>query len=305
MATAALIAAVVFLAIAITRMQARIDGVTTQTGVAALVTRQLSDLAERIGRLDEATRHVERVGDSIVELEQLLAAPKLRGEFGETALETLLAEVLPSDQWARQHRLDSRGVIADAVVRTGDGRWLAIDSKFPIDAYQRVMDAEQRGSDETARRGEFIRSVRARIDEIARKYISPDDDGLDFALMFIPAESVYYEIAVRDRDYGLAQYARDRHVLLCSPNTLYAYLQALMIGIRGAHIAREVKGVLGMLEHLRQDLGQAQDSFARATTQLRYAASNLEEARGALTRVEERVDRAAAPATESIGLVAN
>lgn len=242
-------------------------------------------------RLDEVTRHVRSVGQSVSSLEQLLASPKLRGGLGEWTLESLLYEILPRDHIERQFRLPMRGVIADVAVRTGDNRVIAIDSKFPLDAFRRILQAEASGDDARRHHAEFNRAVRERILEVSSKYISPEDGTLDFALMYVPSESVYYEIAVRDRGSELLDYARTERVVICSPNTLYAYLQAVMMGIRGMQIAEHVQHIQKTLEHLRQDFGEARGRFDRAGDQLRYAVQNIDAARITLREIEARLDR--------------
>lgn len=254
-------------------------------------TAQLQVMSERVARLDEVTRDVRRVGESITGLEQILASPKLRGGLGEWTLESLLYEVLPHGHVARQHRLAMRGVIVDVAVRTADGRIIAIDSKFPLDAFRRILQAEAAGDDAGRFQSEFSRAVRDRIDEVSSKYISPEDGTLDFALMYVPSESIYYEIAVRDRGAELLEYARSERVVICSPNTLYAYLQAVMMGIRGLQIAERVEDIQIMLEHLRQDFGEARSKFDRAGEQVRFAMQNVDAARLTLRELEARLDR--------------
>lgn len=252
---------------------------------------QLQAISERLARLDEVTRDVRRVGQSITGLEQLLASPKLRGGLGEWTLESLLHEVLPQGHISRQHRLPVRGVIVDVAVRTGDGRVIAIDSKFPLESFRRILQAEANGEDGTRYQAEFTRAVRDRILEISSKYISPEDGTLEFALMYVPSESIYYEIAVRDRNADLLEYARSERVVICSPNTLYAYLQAVMIGIRGQQIAERAEEIQIALEHLRQEFSDARGRFDRAGDQLRYAVQNIDAARLTLRELEARLDR--------------
>jgi DNA recombination protein RmuC len=261
------------------------------------VNTQLQNLGERIGRLDEVTRDVQRVGQSITGLEQILASPKLRGGLGEWTLESLLYEVLPHTHVLRQHRLHARAVTVDVAVRTADDRLIAIDSKFPLESFRRLLQAEAAGADARRAVVEFQRAVRDRIDEIATKYISPEDGTLDFALMYVPSESIYYEIAVRDRGNDLLDYARDQRVVICSPNTCYAYLQAIMMGVKGIQIAESAREIQETLEHLRQDFVEARGRFDRASDQLRFAAQNVDAARQALRDLEMRLERAvAAPA---------
>lgn len=258
-----------------------------------LANTQLRSINERMVRLDEVTRDVRRVGESIGGLEQILASPKLRGGLGEWTLESLLYEVLPHAHVLRQQRLPQRGVVVDCAVLTGDGRMIAIDSKFPLEAFRRILQAETANQDATRFRAEFARAVRDRIDEVSSKYISPEDGTLEFALMYVPSESIYYEIAVRERGAELLDYARSERVVICSPNTLYAYLQAVMMGVRGLQIAGRAEEIQIALEHLRQDFGEARLRFDRAGEQLRNAMQNVDAARVTLRELEARLDRIA------------
>ena len=258
----------------------------------------LSQLSERLGRLDEATRQVESVGKSISGLEQLFASPKLRGGIGEWALDMLLAEVLPGDAVLRQHRLASRGVVVDFAVKAADDRIISIDSKFPLEAFRRLASAEAEGTEDAKRlRSEFVRSVKQRVDEIAGKYISPDDGTLDYALMYLPSEAIYYELAVRDEDMAFLDYARNRRVVPCSPNTLYAYLQAIALGLRGLQMTEQVRWIQGTLQHLKQDAVKAREAFEKTQKQLMYASNNLGEVGTSLGKIEDRLDHMDEPAT--------
>ena len=256
----------------------------------------LSALQERLGRLDEATRQVEQVGKSISGLEQLFASPKLRGGIGEWALDMLLGEVLPSDAVLRQHRLQSRGVVVDFAVKAADDRIISIDSKFPLEAFRRLAAAEADGTDDAKRlRSEFVRSVKGRVDEIAGKYISPDDGTLEYALMYLPSEAIYYELIVRDDDAGFVDYARNRKVVPCSPSTLYAYLQAIALGLRGLQMTEQVRWIQATLQHLRQDAANAREAFEKTQKQLMYASNNLGEVGSSLGKIEDRLDHMEEP----------
>lgn len=256
----------------------------------------LSALQERLGRLDEATRQVEAVGKSISGLEQLFASPKLRGGIGEWALDMLLGEVLPGDAVLRQHRLQSRGVVVDFAVKAADDRIIPIDSKFPLESFRRLATAEAEGADDAKRlRAEFERSVKARVDEIAGKYISPDDGTLDCALMYLPSEAIYYELAVRSDGFAFLEYARSRRVVPCSPNTLYAYLQAIALGLRGLQIAEHTRWIQATLQHLRQDASNAREAFEKTQKQLMHASNNLGEVGSSLGKIEDRLDHMEEP----------
>ena len=174
--------------------------------------RAVADVRERLGHLTEVTARLESVGQSVRDVQELLRVPRLRGTIGEVWLEELLRQVFPEGLYAMQYTLSS-GARVDAVLRIGE-RLLAIDAKFPLDACQRMLAADP-ATAERERRA-CRKSLRDRIDEIADRYISPGDGTFEFALMYIPAENVYYEAMVRGEDLegeSLLAYAMTRRVI--------------------------------------------------------------------------------------------
>ncbi|MBI4609467.1 MAG: DNA recombination protein RmuC, partial [Candidatus Rokubacteria bacterium] len=189
-----------------------------------------------LGKLGEVTQRVFDIGKDIAGLEQILKSPKVRGGLGETFLENLLAQMLPREHYALQHAF-STGDRVDAAVRIGD-RLVPVDAKFPLENFRRMLDETDEDRRRQWRRA-FARDVKARVDEIAKKYILPDEGTFDFALMYVPAENVYYEIVVKDEaaeDESVAAYALGRRVIPVSPNSFYAYLAVIVLGLRGLRI---------------------------------------------------------------------
>ena len=202
---------------------------TTQMGqVRSGVEQQLQHVGQvvgavqgSLGKLGEVTQRVFDVGRDIAGLEQLLKSPKVRGGVGEILLENLLSQMLPREQFGLQH-LFGTGDRVDAVIRIGE-RLVPVDAKFPLENFQRILEEGDEDRRASLRRA-FLRDVKNRVDEIAKKYILPDEGTFDFALMYIPAENIYYEIIVKDdgEDDPPAAYALGRRVIPVSPNTLYA-----------------------------------------------------------------------------------
>src|SRR5262245_43856921 len=189
-----------------------------------------------LGKLHEATQRVAEVGREIQGLEQILKAPKVRGGLGETLLAELLGQMLPREHFHLQHGFKS-GDKVDAAIAIG-GRLVPVDAKFPLENFRRLL-AEPDEERRRALRRAFGRDVKNRVEEIAKKYILPDEDTFDFALMYVPAENVYYEMIVKDEsteDESIGAYALSRRVVPVSPNSLYAYLQVVVLGLRGLRI---------------------------------------------------------------------
>jgi DNA recombination protein RmuC len=241
--------------------------------------RVVGDVQRGLGELREATAKVYEVGRSVNELHDILKAPKLRGGLGEFFLADLLGQILPAENVRLQHGFQS-GERVDAAIALGGGL-VPIDAKFPLEDFRRMLEAPDDDARARARKA-FIARVRKHIDDVAAKYILPDEGTFDFALMYIPAEHVFYEAVVRDDTRELVSYALEQKVIPVSPNTLYAYLQAIVLGLRGLRIearAQEVMNELGRLGgdlgKLREDvrlvgrhLGNAQQAFAAADRKL-------------------------------------
>lgn len=243
-----------------------------------------------LGSLREATQRVLDVGRDIQGLEQVLKSPKVRGGLGETMLERLLDEMLPREHWVAQHGFRS-GEKVDAAIRIGD-RIVPVDAKFPLENFRRMLNE----SDDAQRRQyrkAFARDVKLRVDEIAKKYILPDEGTYDFALMYVPAENVYYEIAIRPEDADddpISGYALSRRVVPVSPNSIFAYLQVVVLGLRGLRIEANARQIEEDLARLGGDLGKLRTPLATLGRHLGNAQKQFDDAQRELDRFETKLD---------------
>lgn len=244
-------------------------------------TRVVGEVQRGLGELREATAKVYEVGRSVAGLHDILRAPKLRGGLGEYFLADLLAQVLPPEHIALQHGFRS-GERVDAAVRLGDGL-VPIDAKFPLEDFRRMLDAPDEDARSRARKA-FVARVRRHVDDVADKYVLPDEGTYDFALMYIPAENVFYEAIVRDETRELQGYALARKVIPVSPGTLYAYLQAIALGLRGLRIEERAKEVMDRLARLAGDLERLRDD-------VRLVGKHLGNAQQAFTSADRRLER--------------
>jgi len=262
----------------------------TMSDGATLQARSLADVREQLGRLAEATARLESLGRSVTEVQDLLRVPHLRGTLGEVWLEELLRQVFPEALFRTQYAFRS-GERVDAALFIGD-RIVPIDAKFPLDACQRMRHAE--GEALVRERRAFRRSLRQRIDEIAERYIRPDEGTFDFALMYIPAEAVYYEAVVREESLESAEsiigYALRRHVLPVSPNTFYAYLAAVLHGLRGLEVEQRAKEIQAALGGLRQMVAGFRRTFDLVGRHLDHAGRQYQESDRAWERVSAHLD---------------
>ena len=237
----------------------------------AMQARSLSDVRDRLAGLEAQTRQLDALNAAVEDVRQVLAVPKLRGALGELWLEELLGDVLPKAHWDRQYAFPS-GERVDAVIRLGDGL-VPVDAKFPLEACRRMMAAT--GEERVREARAFARSLRERVDEIANRYIRPEQGTYPFALMYVPAEGVYWEAVQLEGE--VLTYARSRNVVLVSPNTFYAYLQAIAHGLRGLAIEARARELVDGLAGLRQELVRFDETAELARRHLQHAQRQFEE----------------------------
>ena len=243
--------------------------------------------SDRLTRLEQSAEHIAEVGKNISSLQDILKPPTFRGVLGETLLENLLAQYLPRDAFEMQHRFKS-GLIVDAVVRLPAGM-VPVDAKFPLDNFRKMLECDDEKQRKQYRR-EFTRDVKNRIDEIATKYILPDEGTLNFALLYVPAENVYYEITVKgDTEGSIGDYALASRVVPVSPNTLYAYLQAIAIGLKGLRVEKFAEEILSNLSRLKGDLESFHKDFQVVGKHISDAGTKYNAAEKRLNRFEDKL----------------
>jgi DNA recombination protein RmuC len=235
--------------------------------------RVVGEVERSLGGLVEANRRIYEIARDIASLQEILRAPKLRGGLGEFFLGDLLAQILPLQHFAMQHAFRN-GDKVDAVIKLGPSL-VPVDAKFPLENFRRMLEA---GADEEKNRArkQFSADVKKHIDAIAAKYILPDEGTYDFALMYVPAENVYYETIIKDDasdEKSLSHYALGRRVIPVSPNSLYAYLQAIVLGLRGMNIEDRAREILEYLSRLQGDFGKFREDFALIGKHLSHAQS--------------------------------
>ena len=247
-----------------------------------------SRIHERLGEVTKATETMIARAQDLARLEQALRPPKARGGFGELLLENLLRDRLPPDAYAMQHTF-ATGDRVDAVIRVD--KLVPVDSKFPLDNFELMVAAEddaQRQLHEKA----FARDVKGHIDAIAAKYILPAEGTYEFALMYLPAEAIYYEL-VSGKTGQLLTYAHEKRVFPVSATTFTAYLQVIAMGLKGLQIEQTAHEVMAYCAALQKDFGKFREDFELVGTHLSRAQSKYAEADKRLDRFETKLDRAA------------
>ncbi len=269
-----------------TQLQTQTQSVGSRLDTA---TRVIGDVQKNLGELGRATEEIRELGQSVSKLDNLLRAPKLRGGLGEFLLEDLLREVLPADHYVTQYRFRN-GTIVDAVIRTSDSL-VPIDSKFPLENFRRMsettVDAERR----TFRRA-FFNDVRKHVDAVADKYIRPEEGTFPFAMMYIPSESIYYEVilsAGAQEPDSVADYAMRRNVVAVSPNSFYAYLLVIMMGLRGLKIEERAREIQHTLGGLQADADQLRSAFDTLGTHIDNAQKKYGDVDKQVARLEGKI----------------
>ncbi len=248
-------------------------------------TKVFGEVKERLGELTQRTEQIQEVGKNISSLQDLLRAPKFRGGFGELLLERLLDDMLPLHNYSLQYRFRN-GETVDAVIRIG-GNLVPIDAKFPLEDFERILAAEE--DEQATLRRQFTRTMKKHIDAVT-KYILPDEKTFDFALMYIPAENVYYETILRGHEESeIYSYSLQRRVIPVSPNSFYAYLQVIILGLKGLHIESAAREILGHLGRLQGNLTDFQEDYATLGTHIGHASRKYDDAARKLTILGDKL----------------
>jgi len=249
----------------------------------------IQEVQGKLGELGKATQEIKELGQSVSKLEEMLRAPKLRGGLGELLLEDLLKQVLPANAYGIQYTFRN-GQTVDAIIRTAGGI-VPVDSKFPLENFRKMIDAKTEQEKKVATR-QFRNDVKKHIDAIAEKYILPDEGTFDFALMYIPAENIYYETIIRDEEFdneeGLYSYATKRHVVPVSPNGFYAQLRVIALGLKGLQVEQSARYIVQTLERLSTELQKFMDTFDTLGTHLTNAKNNYDKADKQLSSLSEK-----------------
>lgn len=255
---------------------------TQQAGEGTI--RAMGDLYKRLGGLEESGRKIYEIGQEIGKLQEVLRVPKARGSFGEFMLADVLEQMIPRDRFQLQYAFRN-GARVDAAIFVGD-HMVPIDAKFPLENFQRLLSVQAPEERKKVKK-EFIRDVKRHVDAIAERYISPEEGTFDFALMYIPAENVYYEvIASQDEtdSIPLSSYALGRNVIPVSPNSFYAYLQVILLGLRGLRMDQAAR-------EIAESLTKMQSDFRRIVEEFGVLGSHLNHAKGAYEKVQRGVDQ--------------
>ena len=250
----------------------------------------LSRLNSQIGELQGTNKQMLQVGTEVRRLQDILSSPKLRGQMGEWSLKNLLENILPKDSYELQYTFKD-GKMVDALIQMAEFS-VPIDAKFPLPGFERLANAET-DEEKTKLRKHFHKDVTAHIDKIASDYIRPAEGTLDFALLFIPAENIYYETIVKyaGETQDILQYSLDKKVIPVSPNLLYAYLMTVVMGLHGLQIEKQAAEIRQNLKKLNASFAEFLSNWDILGTHLRNAYSKYEDGQKKLDRFGLHLDQ--------------
>lgn len=230
---------------------------------------RLDNAARVIYGVQKSVGEMNEIGRNMRELQEFLRSPKLRGNIGEQVLNELLSQYLPKQSFHLQYIFKS-GNKVDALVKTSAGN-ICIDSKFPLENFRKMTAAESE-QEKKEHEKQFARDVKSHIDTISKKYILTDEGTVDYALMYIPSETVYYEIANNE---SLLEYAGEKRVLPVSPSLFYAYLKAILMSFEGQKIEQQAREILASIRAIQKDYEKVEGNLSLLGKHLNNAYNSL------------------------------
>src|SRR3989344_2389428 len=259
-----------------------------------VISHRLDKAAEVISNVQKSIGEMTELGRGMRELQEFLRSPKLRGQMGEAGLKDLLGQALPKQHFHLQYAFKS-GEIVDAALQLEKGI-IPIDEKFPMENF-RKMTKSQNEKERDAHRKSFTVDVKKHIDAISTKYIRPQEGTLDFALMYIPAEPVYYEILTNNPE--IDDYAYQKRVRPVSPNTLYAYLRAIIMSLEGSRIEKQAGQILAALREIAGETDKFGSSLYVLTRHIKNAAASPDDVNTRFSRLNSKISTVQSIETKS------
>ncbi len=261
----------------------------SQTGSSQALNKEIRAFTKETTQIQEGLKQIREKVKAVSSFQEIFKSPKLRGQWGEASLEYILSQHFPSELWKKQYTFSS-GEIVDAMLELPNGKLLPIDSKFSLENFQKMIDADSEESKDNYKAA-FLRDIKNRINEISSKYILPSENTVEFALMYIPAEAIYYEVMFNLREQDIGSYAWKKKVVLTSPNTIYLTLKTVEHWFKDTQISKQTQKILKKLSRISQDAEKLGKSFKKLGTHLRNATSSYDSSEKRLDFFSERVEK--------------
>ncbi len=243
---------------------------------------------QRLAVIDEAQKKIETLTGSVVSLQELLGDKKTRGAFGEVQLEALVRNVLPPNAFELQYTL-SNGTRADCVLRLPEPTGMvAVDSKFPLENYNRMFDAQSSDSDRALAQKQFRSDIRKHVDDIAKKYIVANETS-DGAVMFVPAEAVFAEIHAYHAE--VVDYAQSKRVWIVSPTTLMAVLNTARAVLKDVETRKQIHVIKDALGRLGADFRRFDERMKKLADHIRQAHQDAEDVQTSSRKISQQFQK--------------
>ncbi|MFA5767099.1 MAG: DNA recombination protein RmuC [Candidatus Paceibacterota bacterium] len=262
---------------------------SVQDGSSRAMSEQMRSFTREATQIREDLKQVQDRVKDVSSFQEIFRSPKLRGQWGEASLEHILSQHFPSELYEIQH-LFSTGEQVDAALKLPNGRILPIDAKFPSENFAKMVEAspEEKGQFQK----KFISDLRGHIDKISEKYIIPSESTVEFALMYIPAEAIYYEIVNNiGKEFDLNSYAWSKKIIMTSPNTIYLTLRTIEHWFKDTQISRQTQNILKRLDRVQQDASKLLQDFRKLGSHLRSAVSSYDGSEKRLNMLTDKVER--------------
>lgn len=258
-------------------------------GVSEKMREQIFSFTKETVQLREEVKRVQEEMKNISSFQEIFRTPKLRGEWGEASLEHILSEYFPKELYQKQYAFSS-GEKVDFIFKLPNGKLLPIDAKFFSDNFEKMIESKDENEKKMFEK-KFIQDIKFNIDEIARKYILPAENTVDYAIMYIPAEAIYHQIMFDLRDENIADYAMKKKITLASPNTIYLILKTIEHWFKDTQISKRTQEILKRLSRIQLDAEKLIQDFQKLGSHLRNALSAYDSSEKRLSLFTDRVEK--------------
>lgn len=250
------------------------------------INERLDNAAKVIGLVNRELGQMSQIGQSLQNFQEFLKSPKMRGGLGEQGLKDMLAQTFPSELYQMQYKFRN-GQTVDAAIKIEAGI-VPVDAKFPLENFNRILNAKTDEEKADARR-KFRSDFRVHVNAIAKKYILPDEGTVDFALMYIPSETVYYELISNETD--LHDYAVKEKIIPTSPNTFFYYLRSIMLGLQGKKISEMSRQILSTLKIIQTETKKFGEGLGVLNRHVTNAKATMEKVDSDFTRLSGKIEQ--------------
>ncbi|PIV43012.1 MAG: hypothetical protein COS26_01315 [Candidatus Nealsonbacteria bacterium CG02_land_8_20_14_3_00_40_11] len=262
----------------------------SQDGTSKAMNDQMSSFTREATQIKEDLKQVQAVVKDVSTFQEIFKSPKLRGQWGEASLEHILSQHFPQELYKKQY-LFSSGEQVDVILKLPDGKILSIDSKFPSENFGKMVSAGTE-TEKNFYKKSFLEDVKNRVLEISSKYILPSEGTVDFALMYIPAEAIYYEIINNiGKEIDIASFAWSKKIILTSPNTIYLALRTIEHWFKDTQISKQTQEILKKLGRVHQDAEKLMEDFRKLGNHISNAKSAYESSEKRLSILDEKVEK--------------